>query len=67
MKLSKAKIKEYVDSGGVCCPFCGGNDLSSSSGYPTEDGIITQLISCGNCPAMWIDVFRLITIKEVSK
>ena len=63
-KLTKAMIKDYVNAGGVKCPYCGSNYIGSTSPLEANDGIVTQLVTCPDCGELWTDIYKLNTIKK---
>jgi len=63
MELTKEQKKEYVDRGGIKCPYCGDDDISG--GHITIDvGYASQRISCVACEKKWIDLYRLVDVVE---
>ena len=50
---------EYIDTGGLLCPYCQSNDIISK-GLETDLGTAyVASVSCKNCNKMWRDVFVL--------
>jgi transposase-like protein len=57
------KIEEYVQSGGVFCPYCKSGNIEGGS-RETDSGIHTQTVTCLECKKQWTDVYKLTTIEE---
>jgi transcriptional regulator NrdR family protein len=68
-QLGKAVKKRHIQSGGMeVCPFCKANVeevVVYGSLDPVENGDIEQRAECNECGRRWIDVFRLIDIREI--
>lgn len=58
-KLSQAKIKRYIKSGGVYCPYCGSENLDEFGQDYDETGIY-KYIRCLTCDERWTDTYKLI-------
>lgn len=50
--------REYAARGGVVCPACGGSDVSGDS-VEIDAGGASQSVSCDDCDATWVDVYKL--------
>ena len=60
-KLTKKKIREYVDSGGTRCPFCGSENIEGGS-REIDGGIVSWEVSCIDCSSYWQDLYKLFDI-----
>lgn len=49
---------EYVQSGGVACPYCGSEDIVGDS-IQVEGGTAWQKITCNGCDEQWQDTYVL--------
>ena len=58
--------KEYVQSGGCRCPFCGSQDIEGGD-REIDDGVAQQEMYCTECDGEWIDVYHLVGIKVIQK
>lgn len=63
--ISEEKVKEYVDSKGLSCPYCGSGDLIGGS-VTVDAGHATQEVQCGLCGRSWDDVYTLTGLEVVS-
>ena len=52
----------YVERGGVRCPFCGSDDLHTST-IQTDAAIAWGRVSCCACAAEWDDQYQLTGIR----
>lgn len=68
LKLTKKKIKEYVKSGGVSCPYCDSKDIRAGE-TDTQDDAIFRNVVCENCGKQWTDEYTLtgMTIEEATE
>ena len=60
--MSTPKVKtseEYVKTGGLLCPVCGGSTLESTSAMQVDDGVAWQEIVCVDCESTWTDTYTL--------
>lgn len=67
--MTKAARKRHIANGGTGkCPYCKA-DLHDDAEYddlsPVEDGDVEQTVECGRCLRRWIDVFRLVEVREI--
>ena len=62
-KLNKKQKKEYVDQGGVKCPYCGSDDIDVSN-RNEEDTEIRDGVRCLSCDKEWTDVYKIVQIIE---
>jgi hypothetical protein len=60
-RLTKKQRREYVDKGGVRCPFCGTENIEAR-GLKTESGAVWQDVTCLDCGEGWQDVYTLTDI-----
>ena len=67
--LNKKAKKEYLEDLGNTCPYCGNDDCCKQD-YSDIDGVesgdLEQRRSCDECGRKWIDVFKLIDIREIA-
>lgn len=64
----KARKRHLERSGLGKCPYCKAGDKHIEYGgfEPVEDGDVEQTAGCGKCDRRWIDVFRLVDVREIS-
>ena len=59
MSLASEKdLKEYVERGGIRCPFCSSDQIEGGS-FDYEGAQVWQKISCLSCGEEWTDVYEL--------
>jgi hypothetical protein len=68
--LSKASKKYHIKTGGEeCCPFCKTDvDMMSMDWKepdPVEGGDFEQEVKCLKCNRRWINVYRLVDMREL--
>ena len=51
--------KEYVEKGGLRCPYCNRSDIEGDLIVETDVGIAWQNMSCIDCNAEWRDEYSL--------
>ena len=65
-KLTVAQIqKDYLEAGGVRCPFCKSHDIEAGRFDGGEDGTAWQDVICHGCTAEWKDVYKLDRIETI--
>lgn len=52
----------YIQSGGACCPFCGGEDLDGH-GVNIDSGTASQEVMCTDCGQGWFDIYTLTNVE----
>lgn len=62
--LSDEKKKEYIYDGGVRCPYCQSDDITSMGPIHLDDGGAWQQIQCNSCNKRWTDIYSLSAIEE---
>lgn len=50
--------QQYIQHGGVCCPFCLSRDISGGS-VTVQHGVASQDVFCHACDKSWTDSYRL--------
>lgn len=50
---------EYVATGGTICPNCRGCDIEGAE-VNIDGGSASQQVTCNECKATWLDVYKLI-------
>lgn len=67
--MSKAAKKRHLETSGIkCCPYCKADnwcDIEYSEPDPVECGDIQQEARCLKCGRRWMDVFRLVAVREL--
>ena len=58
--------EEYVESNGLKCPVCGGNEVTTDSSPEVFDFGIMQHCSC-ICGATWTDFYKLSGYNNLEK
>ncbi len=61
MKLTDEQKRVYINSGGVCCPFCGSGSIQGGF-VEIDSGQATQPMHCPDCGHHWTDLYRLTAI-----
>jgi len=63
--LAPEQIERYVENNGMVCLYCGSDDLSGSEiNYGNAE--LTQEVACFGCGRQWIEIYKLVSVKEVS-
>lgn len=65
--LTQQQMKEYVESGGHKCPFCGAQDgvdggCVTGSSVQIDGPEAYQDMTCSGCSNQWRDFYRLYDI-----
>lgn len=66
--MTKRKVlhkKEYLDSGGIICPYCFSEDIMSGGGVIMDGPRGYQNVMCRDCSKEWQDVITLTDVEEV--
>jgi hypothetical protein len=72
--MSKAAKRRHIKSNGCdvydSCPYCKGDteegmELDYGDVDAVESGDLEQTVTCLLCGRKWIDVFRLVDVREV--
>ena len=58
-KLHCLSSKEYVEKGGLRCPYCNREDIEGDCKVSTDVGMAWQDMSCIDCNAEWRDEYSL--------
>jgi hypothetical protein len=61
--VSTADVAQYVQQGGIKCPYCEGEDMENGEVELTDAGIITMNISCKDCGKTWTEEYTLSNIR----
>lgn len=61
--LTPDKAREYLNSDGVNCPYCGSTDITGRA-LDMEAGVVTQTIDCASCNEQWNDIYTLVGIAD---
>jgi transposase-like protein len=61
VSLLKLFKQQYLDEGGVKCPYCRSKDLKCKF-ITTNNGLAHQEINCCTCNKTWLDVYTLTNI-----
>ena len=59
--MEKPDKQQYLNEGGVRCPYCGSENLKCRI-TTTNDGFIYQKVTCLTCNKTWLDVYTLTDI-----
>ena len=62
--LTEQQIAEYLDQGGVICPYCESLNIEGDS-VEVDAGGSTQVVTCADCGASWYDCYTLTGIIEM--
>lgn len=63
--MDEKQKQNYLDCGGVLCPFCGSSSISANEAVDVDGGVGTQSVSCGECMEEWTDVYKLFDVQPV--
>ena len=63
-KITMNHRENYIEGGGVHCPFCQSTDITAS---PFEGDTKSQQVNCDNCGETWYDLYKLIDIQEAGE
>jgi len=66
MELTEQQAKQYVESDGVRCPFCGSDDIEGES-ITVDAGRVYQRVLCQVCGESWHDGYTLDSIPSWTK
>lgn len=59
--MEKYNKQQYLDEGGVKCPYCGNDNLECET-ITTDDNFIHRKVNCHVCGKTWLDVYTLTDI-----
>lgn len=59
--LSERAKTEYVENGGVVCPYCGSGNLDGGF-VEIDGGGASQTVRCLDCYRSWTDLYTLTEI-----
>lgn len=62
-RLTKEKATEYLQDGGVRCPYCGSDDLDTGP-MQTDVSTAWQSVTCASCDEEWTDRYDLVAFNE---
>jgi len=65
MELTEQQAKQYVESDGVRCPFCGSDDIEGES-ITVDAGRVYQRVLCQVCGESWHDGYTLDSVADDS-
>ena len=65
MPLADEQKRQYAESGGVRCPYCGSDYLEAGL-YDAGEGYFKQNVTCTGCGKRWDEVFHMDYIEEVN-
>ena len=61
----KTAVQQYLANGGVRCPNCGSDDISSTESVEVTDGGAVQDCECDICFASWTDIYQIVGIANL--
>lgn len=61
-KLSNDRVRNYITTGGVACPYCKSHDIEGLGPVEVDEGRATQEIGCVKCDEGWTDEYKLVGI-----
>ncbi len=70
-RISKKARDKHIRNAGQNCPYCGVDisDMCGPAEYsdlePVESGDVEQTAKCTKCGHRWVDVFRLVDVREL--
>jgi hypothetical protein len=62
LTLTQAAASKYLTSGGIDCPYCGGEDTVVQDLVNCESGVAE--CKCSHCEREWIELWRMYGIQE---
>ncbi len=62
--MEEEKIREYIEMGGIFCPYCGSDDLKTDPISFAESGDFLQDVHCKSCKKRWTDQYKLTWVFE---
>lgn len=63
-RLTVAKRRAYIRSGGVKCPHCESTEIEADR-VDCDDAIGTANVKCLDCKAEWVDMWKLVGVEPV--
>lgn len=58
--------KEYLECGGVICPYCKSTDITTITNLDFDEGGGTQEVGCNTCGSSWEDYFKLTGVEGLN-
>lgn len=58
MTITQEQIDRYVAASHKC-PFCGSDNIDTSSRPTVEDSDVNQNVFCLDCKEEWVDIYEL--------
>lgn len=62
-KLTAEQRKNYIEIGGVRCPFCNSEEIESTDSFDGDADSCWQEMQCLNCEEEWTDYYKLIYVE----
>ena len=59
--LTEEMKKQYLQRKGICCPFCGSNNIDAGFFEIDGEGGF-QNIRCMDCEGEWNDIYKLVDV-----
>lgn len=59
--LNEDRIKQYLNTGGIKCPYCEGEDLKGEP-FTSDTELVYQKIRCRVCNKAWLDIYTLTNV-----
>lgn len=56
--MKRENKQQYLDEGGIKCPYCRSEDIWSQSRLITEP-VMYQKVDCHTCNRTWVDEYTL--------
>jgi len=56
--------EEYIEAGGLLCPYCRSNGITGQ-GFDGEGRSVWSEIHCINCGADWMDLYTLTGFEKI--
>jgi uncharacterized Zn finger protein len=63
-ELTNEDVTAYVESNGILCPYCGGNEMTCDSDFP-ETGGMNARVSCDECGAVFAETYKLVGMDTI--
>ena len=63
-KLTQKEKEYYLENNGVCCLYCGSDNIDAIENVQVDGGIGTQGVECLDCGEDWTDIYRLINVNH---
>lgn len=60
--LTQAQKQKYLTEGGIHCPYCDSENISTTYVDPET---VQRFTKCSDCGKEWAEIYKLIDIEEI--